>query len=304
MKVGDQLPEKIYPLTRQDLVNYAGVSGDLNPIHWDDETAKVVGLDTAIAHGMLTMGLGGGYVTSWIGDPGAVTEYNVRFTAVVPVPNDGKGAEIVFSGRVKSVDPDSKSVTIAITATTGGKKIFGRAVASADVGVTMAINTNIRGMVIGSTRTATRWAGRRCANSPMRSRPTTRPLWMKTRPARTRQYDAIVAPPTFVTILGKLVQADFMRNVDTGYDTMQIVQVDQRFVFHKPILAGDVLHARMEVESVVERFGADIVVTRNTVTNDAGEVVLEAYTTVMGHEGDDSINLKWDIESGQVVRTA
>ena len=57
-------------------------------------------------------------------------------------------------------------------------------------------------------------------------------------------------------------------------------------------------------DSVVERFGADIVVTRNTVTNDAGEVVIEAYTTVMGHEGDDSVNLKWDIESGQVVRTA
>jgi acyl dehydratase len=112
-------------------VNYAGVSGDLNPIHWDDEIAKVVGLDTAIAHGMLTMGLGGGYVTSWVGDPGAVTEYNVRFTAVVPVPNDGKGAEIVFGGRVKSVDPDSKSVTIALTATAGGKKIFGRAIATA-----------------------------------------------------------------------------------------------------------------------------------------------------------------------------
>ena len=55
----------------------------------------------------------------------------MRFTAVVPVPNDGKGAELVFSGRVKSVDPESKSVTIALTATTGGKKIFGRAVASA-----------------------------------------------------------------------------------------------------------------------------------------------------------------------------
>src|ERR1700692_3126394 len=131
VKVGDQLPEKIYPLTRQDLVNYAGVSGDLNPIHWDDEIAKVVGLDTAIAHGMLTMGLGGGFVTSWIGDPGAGTEYNVRFTAGVPVPNDGRGAEILCSGRVKSVDPDSKLVTIAIAATTGGKKIFGRAIATA-----------------------------------------------------------------------------------------------------------------------------------------------------------------------------
>jgi len=112
-------------------VNYAGVSGDLNPIHWDDEIAKQVGLDTAIAHGMLTMGLGGGYVTSWVGDPGAVSEYNVLFTAVVPVPNDGVGAEIVFSGRVKSAEPETKTIVIAISATTGGKKIFGRAVATA-----------------------------------------------------------------------------------------------------------------------------------------------------------------------------
>ena len=131
VKVGDEMPEKVIKLTRGDLVNYAGVSGDLNPIHWDDEIAKQVGLDTAIAHGMLTMGLGGGYVTSWVGDPGAVTEYNVRFTAIVPVPNDGIGAEILFSGRVKSTDPETKTVTLALTATTGGKKIFGRAVATA-----------------------------------------------------------------------------------------------------------------------------------------------------------------------------
>ncbi len=117
-------------------------------------------------------------------------------------------------------------------------------------------------------------------------------------------YDDLVAPLTFVTILGKMVQADFMRKVDTGYETLQMVQVDQRFVFHKPILAGDELHARMEVESVVERFGADIVVTRNTLTNQDGELVMESYTTMMGHEGDNSINLRWDKESGQVVRTA
>jgi hypothetical protein len=60
----------------------------------------------------------------------------------------------------------------------------------------------------------------------------------------------------------------------------------------------------MVIDSVAERFGADIVVTRNTLTNQHGELVLTAYTTVMGHEGDHSINLKWDMESGQVVRTA
>jgi acyl dehydratase len=117
-------------------------------------------------------------------------------------------------------------------------------------------------------------------------------------------HDALLAPLTFVSILAKLVQADFFRNVDTGYTSMQLVQVDQRFIYHKPIKAGDKLYARMEIASVNERFGADIVTTRNTLTNDAGELVLEAYTTMMGHEGDESVNLRWDAESGQVVRTA
>ncbi len=117
-------------------------------------------------------------------------------------------------------------------------------------------------------------------------------------------YDNIVAPLTFASIFAKLVQTDFFRNVDVGMETMQIVQVDQKFVFYRPIFAGDVLWAQMEIHSVDERFGADIVVTRNTCTNDAGELILEAYTTLMGQQGDDSAKLKWDKESGQVVRTA
>lgn len=117
-------------------------------------------------------------------------------------------------------------------------------------------------------------------------------------------YDRIIAPLTFVAIFAKLVQDDFFRNVDLGMETLQIVQVDQRFVYQKPMFVGDKLFGRMDVDSVNERFGADIVVTRNTCTNQDGDVLLEAYTTLMGHEGDSSIQLKWDKESGQVVRTA
>jgi acyl-CoA thioesterase FadM len=85
---------------------------------------------------------------------------------------------------------------------------------------------------------------------------------------------------------------------------MQIVQVDQQFIYHRPMLVGDKLFGRMDVESVNERFGADIVVTKNTCSNEQGEIILSAYTTLMGHEGDDSIQLRWDKETGQVVRTA
>jgi acyl dehydratase len=166
----------------------------------------------------------------------------------------------------------------------------------------VAINTDIRGMVWDYPDSFV--VGREKVREFAKAVKADDPACLDEKAAAELGYDALVAPLTFVTILAKLVQADFMRKVDTGYDTMQIVQVDQRFVFHKPILAGDELHARMEIDSVVERFGADIVVTRNTCTNAAGEVVLEAYTTLMGHEGDDSINLKWDKETGQVVRTA
>jgi acyl dehydratase len=117
-------------------------------------------------------------------------------------------------------------------------------------------------------------------------------------------YKTLVAPLTFVSIFAKLIQDDFFRNVDVGLETMQIVQVDQQFIYHTPLLVGDKLFGRMDIESVNERFGADIVVTKNTCSNEKGELLLSAYTTLMGHEGDDSIQLRWDKETGQVVRTA
>lgn len=166
----------------------------------------------------------------------------------------------------------------------------------------MPLNTDIRGMIWRYPDTYE--VGREQIRSFARAVKCDDPASFDEKAAAELGYDSIVAPLTFPTIFAKLVQNDFMRSVDTGYETMQIVQVDQKFIFHKPIVAGDVLHAEMEVQSVHERFGADIVVTRNICTNAAGEIVLEAYTTMMGHEGNDSVQLKWDMESGQIVRTA
>ena len=52
-------------------------------------------------------------------------------------------------------------------------------------------------------------------------------------------HPAIVAPLTFTAVFALLVQQDFFRAVDVGIETMNIVQVDQRFVYHRPIYAGD-----------------------------------------------------------------
>ncbi|MDD4865899.1 MAG: (3R)-hydroxyacyl-ACP dehydratase subunit HadC [Mycobacterium sp.] len=166
----------------------------------------------------------------------------------------------------------------------------------------MALKTDIRGMV---------WyypdyfvVGREQLRQFAQSVKCEHPAYFEEEAAAELGYDNIVAPLTFTTIFAKLVQLDFFRNVDVGMETMQIVQVDQRFLFYKPILAGDKLWARMNIHSVDERFGADIVVTRNLCYNDDGELVMEAYTTLMGHQGDDSIQLRWDAQSGQVVRIA
>jgi acyl dehydratase len=117
-------------------------------------------------------------------------------------------------------------------------------------------------------------------------------------------HDSLIAPPTFASIFAVMIQNHFFQHVDVGLETMQIVQVDQKFLFHRPIKVGDALTGTMHVESVVERFGADIVTTRNVCAELDGTVVMEAFTTLMGHEGDNSISAKWDPESGQVIRTA
>jgi acyl dehydratase len=126
VKVGDELPPHHTRLSRGDLVNYAGVAGDANPIHWDEDIAKLAGLPDVIAHGMLTMGLGAGFASAWSGDPGAVTRYAVRLSAPAIVPAK-EGADIEFSGRIKSLDPETRSGVVIVAAKSGGKKIFGLA---------------------------------------------------------------------------------------------------------------------------------------------------------------------------------
>ncbi|GAB2520775.1 dehydratase [Nocardia heshunensis] len=126
--VGDELPAKTVRLTRGDLVNYAGVSGDANPIHWHDEIATLAGLPDVIAHGMLTMGLGAGFVTGWLGDPGAMIRYGVRLSNYTIIEADTAGS-VEFTGRIKSVDAENRTAVVVIVAKSAGRKVFGLATA-------------------------------------------------------------------------------------------------------------------------------------------------------------------------------
>lgn len=104
--VGQVVAAEEYRITRENLVRYAGASGDFNPIHWNDRVAKSVGLPGVLAHGMLTMGLASRLLTDWLGDPAAVVEYGVRFSRPVVVPDDEDGVAVHVSATVTEIRED------------------------------------------------------------------------------------------------------------------------------------------------------------------------------------------------------
>jgi acyl dehydratase len=129
LAVGDTIGERRVPLTRQDLVRYAGASGDLNPIHYSDQAAEAAGLPGVIAHGMLTMGIAAQLLVNWADDPGAILDYEVRFARPVRVPYPG-ATDLAVSGIVASLDPQSRTAGILLTVTQDGVKVLGKAKAT------------------------------------------------------------------------------------------------------------------------------------------------------------------------------
>lgn len=126
IQVGDEIGRAQYPVRRDDLVRYAGASGDFNPIHWNERFAREVGLPDVIAHGMFTMATAVRLVVDWCGDPGAVVEYGVRFTKPVVVPDDG-GTVVDVVGAVGAVDDEAGTVRVDLTATCAGAGVLGKA---------------------------------------------------------------------------------------------------------------------------------------------------------------------------------
>ena len=126
---GAELPAQTFVFTRADLIRYAGASGDFNVIHWNERVANAVGLPNVIAHGMLTMGTVARVVTDWVGDPGALVDYGVRFTRPVPVPDDDVGAAVQVSATV-SEELEDNLVRVTIKAVHDGQSVLAKAVAT------------------------------------------------------------------------------------------------------------------------------------------------------------------------------
>jgi acyl dehydratase len=126
LEVGARAVAREYgPLTRQMFVRYSGASGDLNPMHYDDELARSAGYPSVFAQGMFSAALLAGFATDWLGAPG-VRRFGVRFREQV-----WPGDVLTCSGTVTSVsdDPTGDRVSVELTAIrqTGGVAISGSA---------------------------------------------------------------------------------------------------------------------------------------------------------------------------------
>ena len=102
-------------------------------------------------------------------------------------------------------------------------------------------------------------------------------------------HDTILAPLTFISVFGYQAQLAMFQTNNIAIADEKIVQVDQELKFLLPIKVGDRLYCDVYVHSIRQSFGADIIVTRNIITNQDGEVVQDTYTTLAGRsDGEES----------------
>jgi acyl dehydratase len=114
IKVGDTYSEVLVEdLKRTQLVQYAGASGDYNPVHTDEKfVTEVAGYPTVFAHGMLTMGMTGMLLTNYVGDA-RLTNYGVRFVNQV-----WPGDTLTGTAEVTAIREDDGVQLVDLTITT------------------------------------------------------------------------------------------------------------------------------------------------------------------------------------------
>jgi acyl dehydratase len=112
-------------------------------------------------------------------------------------------------------------------------------------------------------------------------------VFMEEKAAAELGYDGLLAPLTFICVFGYKAQSAFFQNANIAVADAQIVQVDQVLKFEKPIVAGDKLYCDVWVDSMREAHGTQIIVTKNIITDEAGDIVQETYTTLAGRAGED-----------------
>ena len=110
LRAADAMPASVFgPVTRSDIVRYAGASGDLNPIHHDEPFAVGSGLPSVFGMGMLHAGILGNRLARWVG-PDNLRSFAVRFTGLV-----WPGDELILTGQVTAVEDGLATIEMLVT---------------------------------------------------------------------------------------------------------------------------------------------------------------------------------------------
>jgi acyl dehydratase len=113
------------------------------------------------------------------------------------------------------------------------------------------------------------------------------PVYRDEAAARKIGYDTLVAPLTFIAVFGFLAQEEFFKALDVELDLSRVLHTDQRIVYHRPVKVGDRLYCDVYVDSIRTMGGSDIIVTRNEITDQDGQVVQTLYTTLVGRHAEE-----------------
>jgi acyl dehydratase len=112
------------------------------------------------------------------------------------------------------------------------------------------------------------------------------PAFFDEKAAAELGHKGLLAPLTFISVFGYQAQSAFFAAANIGITDAKIVQVDQVLKLIQPIKAGDKLYCDVYADSIRQAHGTDIIVTKTIVTNEAGDVVQETYTTLAGRSGE------------------
>jgi acyl dehydratase len=125
---GDEAPALSHELTRTDLVQYAGASGDFNPMHTDEVKAKEAGLPSVFGHGMFSAGFLATALTDYVG-VGNLTRYRVRF-AKQTWPGETFSTRIKVTGKRKEDGANLVDLECTLVNESGEVKVVGEATAN------------------------------------------------------------------------------------------------------------------------------------------------------------------------------
>jgi acyl dehydratase len=107
------------------------------------------------------------------------------------------------------------------------------------------------------------------------------PVYRDRAAAEKLGYPDVIAPPTFPIVLTMRAGYQVAFDPELGLDYSRVVHGEQRFVYTRPVRAGDRLTVVVTVENIRSAGGNDILSTRGDVTTVAGEPVLTAYSTLV-----------------------